>query len=332
MGGLRSVGVRVFILALVLVMAVAASALAAEAKLKIADANKVGSLTNQMNAYFTKVVNEAKESELQVMHIKGVQLGNAPQVMEQVVAGSVDMFGNELAWVAPYDKDLAILNWGFTFRDADHMQKFFESDLFKAMTERIRTEHGIRVLYAAPAQPRLIFSTKPINNIDDVKGLKIRVPQIRAWIDLWAAFGASPTPLSFGEVYMGMKTNLIQAGGGPPSAAYANKYQQVAKYIIDCGHLMSTLMVVINEKKFQSLTPEQQKLVTEKGIEAVKKGRKIAEKETAEMIAKMKAEGCQYSKLKDKSPFQAKAAAAGVKMEEDGLWSKGLFQQIQEIK
>ena len=96
MGGLRSVGVRVFILALVLVMAVAASALAAEAKLKIADANKVGSLTNQMNAYFTKVVNEAKESELQVMHIKGVQLGNAPQVMEQVVAGSVDIFGNEL--------------------------------------------------------------------------------------------------------------------------------------------------------------------------------------------------------------------------------------------
>ena len=315
-------------LALICAMA-AMPAMASDAKLKIADANKVGSLTNQMNAYFTKIANGAG---LKVMHIKGVQLGNAPQVMEQVVSGTVDMFGNELAWVAPYDKDLAILNWGFTFRDADHMQKFFESDLFKSMTERIRKNHGIRVLYAAPAQPRLLFSTKPINNFDDVQGLKIRVPQIRAWIDLWAAFGASPTPLSFGEVYMGMKTNLIQAGGGPPSAAYSNKYHQVAKYILDAGHLMSTLMVVINEKKFQSLTPEQQKSVTEKGIEAVKQGRKIAEKETSEMIKKMKAAGCTFSELKDKAPFQAKAAAAGAKMEADGIWSKGLFAKIQAIK
>jgi TRAP-type C4-dicarboxylate transport system substrate-binding protein len=317
-------------LCLVLICTMAAMpALAAGATVKIADANKVGSLTNQMNAYFAKI---AGGTGLKVMHIKGVQLGNAPQVMEQVVAGTVDMFGNELAWVAPYDKDLAILNWGFTFRDADHMQKFFESDLFKSMTERIRKNHGVRVLYAAPAQPRLLFSTKPINNFDDVQGLKIRVPQIRAWIDLWAAFGASPTPLSFGEVYMGMKTNLIQAGGGPPSAAYANKYHQVAKYILDAGHLMSTLMLVINEKKFQSLTPEQQKFVTEKGIEAVKQGRKIAEKETSEMIKKMKEAGCKFSELKDKAPFQAKAAAAGAKMEADGIWAKGLFEKIQAIK
>lgn len=328
----RSIWKKALHVAVILGLTCATSVMASDTKITIADANKVGSMTNQMNAYFTKIMGEMKDSGLSVMHIKGVQLGNAPQVMDQLVSGSVDIFGNDMAWVAPYDQDLAVLTWGFAFRDADHLQKFFDSDLFDEINERIRTKHGIRVLYAVPGQPRLIFSTKEINTIDDVQGLKIRVPQIRAWLDLWTAFGSSPTPMAFGEVYMGLKTNLIQAGGGPPSAAYPNKYHEVAKYIIDLGHLTSTMMLVINEEKYQSLTEEQQQLVTEKGIEAVKQGRIIAEKENSEVVAKMVAEGAMFSELKDKEPFMAKAAEAGAQMEEDGVWSKGLLNRIQEIK
>ena len=305
-------------------------ALAAETVLKIASANVAGSLEDKYNSHFAEQVNK-RNVGLKVQHIAGTPLGNAPQTMDQVVQGSIAMMGNEMAWIAPFDKDLAILNWGFTFRDAAHLQKFFESSLFAEMVERVRTNHGVRVLYAVPAQPRLVFGVKPFRKIEDVKGLKIRVPQIRAWVDLWKAFDASPTPLSFGEVFLAMKTGVIEAAGGPPSAAYSNNFHKSGKYIMNTGHLMSTSMIAINEKKFQALSPEQQKVIAEEAKNTLQWASKEAKSDSDAVLKKMVVEGAEIVEV-DKTGFAIVAGEAGKKLESDGVWSNGLFEKIQRIK
>ena len=84
------------------------------------------------------------------------------QVIEQMMQGSVQVYGDVLDWYANWVKDYAILAWGFTFRDADHMQKFLDSPTYAAMAEKLRKEQGLRILAAAPTQPRILFSKKPI--------------------------------------------------------------------------------------------------------------------------------------------------------------------------
>jgi TRAP-type C4-dicarboxylate transport system substrate-binding protein len=95
--------------------------------------DSVGTILDQQNKYFTKLVNERAGGKLKVNFIAGEQLGSDMQVIEQMMQNSVQIYGDVLDWYANWVKDFAILAWGFTFRDADHMQKFLESDLYTAM-------------------------------------------------------------------------------------------------------------------------------------------------------------------------------------------------------
>lgn len=303
------------------------------APLTINGANRVGSLEDQMIEQFAKYVNDRNEAGLSIQHIPGDQLGSAPMVMDQVAAGTLDMFGNELAWVAPFDEDLQILNWGFTFRDRDHMDAFFRSERFAQIMDRIRESQGLRVLAATPAQPRLIFSMKEINSLSDFRNMRVRVPEVKVWIEMKTAWGATPTPLAFGEVFLAMRTGLIEAGGGPVSAAFANNYHQVANYMVNLGHIKSTEMIVINETSYQRLNSEQRAILEEEAQRAIDWANAAAQRETEELIERMQTEGIvQYTVLERVDDFRDAMAAAATRMEAEGLWSRGLFREIQAIR
>ncbi len=304
--------------------------LAGDTVLKIASVTPVGTHHDDFCRYFAKNVNEA-DVGLKVQVISGTPLGNAPQTMDQVILGAPAMIGNDMAWVAPFSDDLKILNFGYAFRGPEHQKLFFESPLFGEITEGIRIKHGLRVLAALPAQARLIFSKKPIRSIKDVEGLKIRVPQIKAWVETWKAFGSVPTPLSFHEVYMALNTGVIEAAGGQASASHQYKYHKVAKYITDPSHIIPASFIAINDKVFQSLNKKQQDVVTMEAIKAMEWAFNDAMAKADQSIEKMVAEGAEVTSI-DKSGFMKAAAKASSKLEAEGLWSKGLYKKIQEIK
>jgi len=298
--------------------------------LKIASVTPVGTHHDDFCRFFAKNVTEAGVG-LKIQVISGTPLGNAPQTMDQVIQGAPAMIGNDMAWVAPFDDDLKILNFGYAFRGPEHQKLFFESSLFGEIIEHIRAKHGLRVLAALPAQARLIYSKKPIESIEDVKGLKIRVPQIKAWVETWKAFGSVPTPLSFHEVYMALSTGVIEAAGGQASPSYQYKYHKVAKYITDPGHIIPASFIAINDKVFQSLSQKQQDAIISKANEAMEWAFKDAMTNADKSVEKMVAEGAEVTPI-DKSGFMKAAAEASGKLEAEGLWSKGLYKKIQSIK
>ncbi len=305
-------------------------AFAAEKVLKIASVTPVGTHHDDFCRFFAKNATEAGVG-LKIQVISGTPLGNAPQTMDQVIQGALAMIGNDMAWVAPFDDDLKILNYGYAFRGPEHQKIFFASPLFREISERIRTKHGLRVLAALPAQARLIYSKKPVKKIEDVKALKIRVPQIKAWVETWRAFGSTPTPLSFHEVYMALNTGVIEAAGGQASPSYQYKYHKAAKYITDLGHIIPASFIAINDKIFQSLNEKQQNVVAEEAVRAMEWAFEDATTNADKSIEKMVAEGAEVISV-DKSGFMKAAAEASGKLEAEGLWSKGLFKKIQAIK
>ncbi len=297
------------------------------------EADSLGTPINLADAMFCKLVTERTNGAITVQHIAGESLGNDMQVIEQMMEGSVQFYGDVAGWYANWVKDFAILNWGFTFDNNDHVQRFFNSDAFTALSDELADKAGIKILGIAPTQQRILFSSKPVHSLADLKGLKMRVPDIRTYMLLWQTFETNPNRVAWGEVYLGMKTGLLEAAEGPVGAAYGAKFHESGPYVTMTNHLVSTYQVSMNNELFEKQTPEIQKILLEAGQEAADYARKIAEEGTSEVLEKMKVEGATlYELTPDARAEMVKRSTSAVgTMENDGEWSKGLWQAVRNL-
>jgi len=303
----------------------------AQTTLTLGGSDAIGSLLDRQNALFTKLVNERAAGKLKINFIQGEQLGNDQQVIEQMIAGSVHIYGDVLDWYANWVKDFAIMGWGFTFRDTDHLQKFTESAAYQKLAEELRAKQGIRILAAAATQPRVLFANKRIAGLGDISGIKMRVPEIKVYVKLWETLGARPSRLAWAEVFLGLKNGVVDAAEGPVSAAFAAKFHEAVKHVMRTNHIYSSAHITINDKAYAALSPELQKIVLDAAREAVSWSREQAAKETEEVLAKMAAAGATIHPI-DAAAIRAKSEAAVAEMEKDGAWSAGLWKAIQDIK
>jgi TRAP-type C4-dicarboxylate transport system substrate-binding protein len=302
----------------------------AQTTLTFGGSDALGSILDRQNTRFTACVNDKGAGKVKVNFIQGEQLGSDVQVIEQMMQNSVQIYGDVLDWYANWVKDYAILAWGFTFRDADHMQAFLDSPTYTAMAERLRKEQGLRILAAAPTQPRILFSKKPVAGLPDLNGVKMRVPEIKTYLTLWETLGTRPSRLAWGEIYLGLKTGVVDAAEGPISSAYSAKFHEAATNVIRTDHLMSSAHITINDKAYAALPADAQKLLSDCATEAVAHTRKSAQQETEDVVQKMAAEGAKVTQI-DKAPIQQRAKEGVAKMEKDGAWTTGLWDQIQKL-
>jgi TRAP-type C4-dicarboxylate transport system substrate-binding protein len=260
------------------------------------------------------------------------QLGGDIAQIEQMMANSIQGYGDVLDWWANWVKEFAIFGWGFTFRDKDHMARFLDSPTYKAMADKLREQNGLRILAAAPTEPRILFTKKPVSGIDSVKGMKMRVPEIKAYLMVWEALQTRPTRVTWGEVYLALKTGVVEGCEGPISAAYGAKMHEAAPNVTLTNHIMSSAHITMNEKAYQSLPPDLKKVVDEAAREALAVTTTEAQKLSDDAIAKMKAEGGKISAL-DTTAFRTRLEEAVGKAEAESLWTtRGLWKKIQDLK
>lgn len=302
----------------------------AQERLLFAEADTVGSLLNRTNIRFAELVEQRAGGAIEINHVQGTQLGNDTQVIEQMIEGTVDIYGDVLGWYAKWEDDFNILNWGFTFDDANHMQKFLESNLFTDIAKRLRRSNNIHILAAAPTEARVLFAKPVVKSPADLRGVKMRVPGIQTYVLLWETLGASPAQVAWAEVFLGLKTGTIEAAEGPPNPAYAQNFHQGANNVMLTNHVQSTMQISMSAKRFDALSPRLQKILTKAAEDAVAWARSEAARGTTEVLDKMRAEGATIHKV-NVAPFAAKAEAGVKTMEADGIWSKGLWKKIRAL-
>lgn len=299
----------------------------------LATGDAIGSLRNLMGEKFVEEMNKMPELKITVNHVQGPVLGSANQIMDQVVEGSVQLFGNDIAWIVPYDPDFQPISFGFMFRDIPHMMKYFASPTFKSLTDRVAGKSGIRVLEPVPMASRMFFSVKPLKTIDDFKGLKIRAPGLEMFVKSYEAYGASPTTVAWNEIFLALKTKLVEAAHGPVADVIANKWHLAAPYITKTEDMYAANAWYMNETFWKGLTPKQQEGVLKALKETNDWGFKQAMSNEKQIIDQMISEGAIYSdSFADRDKLRAKALEAVKKLEASGMWSSGLVDTIQAIK
>ncbi|MDH3581998.1 MAG: TRAP transporter substrate-binding protein, partial [Hyphomicrobiales bacterium] len=250
---------------------------------------------------------------------------------EQHQAGSVDVMYSRPDWLTSNVPDFQVMSWGFTFRDRDHMSAFLGSDVFAEMSQKAIDAMGVRVLSAAVDQPRILYTREPVSGVDDVQGIKMRVPGIKAYLRLWETVGTVPTSVAWAEAFLALKTGVVDGAEADASGAYSQKFHVAAPNITLTNHIMSALHISVNEAKWNSLSADEQAVLQAAAEEAVAWASKTAKTESQAVLDTMVSEGATVADI-DNAPFATKAGEAVPAMESEGLWSEGLWQRIRDIE
>ncbi|MCV3738837.1 TRAP transporter substrate-binding protein [Rhizobium sp. TRM96647] len=285
---------------------------------------------DRQNQHFVDLVNERGAGQIKLEFIRGEQLGNDVQVIEQVMSGAVQFYGDDFSFYSNWVPELNIVSWGFLFRDNAHVQAYIESDSYKNAIEKLRAEQGIRVLAAAPGQVRVMVSSRPIKGVKDLAGLKMRVPEIRTYLTLWETLGTAPARVAWGETFLGLSTGVVEGAEGGISSIYGAKFHEAAKNVTRTDHVRIIAHIAVNDAWFQSQTPEIQELLTKAAQDAVIWQMETVTAEQAETLDKMAADGATVTEI-DVTPLRERSEVAVEKLEAEGFWPKGLWAEIQAM-
>jgi tripartite ATP-independent transporter DctP family solute receptor len=172
----------------------------------------------------------------------------------------------EMGNIAPQDISKQIPAWSvltsaYLFRDADHLKKFFASDIGAEMKKMAEDQLGIRILgptYFGSRQVGL-KPNKKITTPADMAGIKLRMPPGEAWQFLGQALGANPTPMAYAEVYTGLQTGAIDGQDNPLPNVENMKFYEVMSQIVLTSHLVGYDLLVVSSKVWNAMSPELQK-------------------------------------------------------------------------
>lgn len=297
---------------------------------KFGGSNVIGSIEDKVNELFINLVETKSKGRVKIAYFPSNQLGAADEIVEYTITGSVDIFSGSIVWYSRWVKDFNILGWGFTFRNKEHIDKFFVSSIFTEMADKLREENGIRILAATRATPRTLFTAEPVFTLDDLEGMKMRVAGMEMFIELWKALGTSPTSVAWAEVYLALKTGIAVGVEAAIPTIYPNRFHEVAPYITLTSHVWEAFNVLVNEEKYQSLPADLQKIVKDAAREAMDTYRDMYDEEESKYLDKMISEGCFVIRT-DLTPWKEKVNKATLRIEEK-FWSKGLFERVQKIE
>ena len=263
------------------------------------------------------------------------QLGSTPEIMDQAVAGdAVITLADGAYYFDRGAKDMGILFAPYLFDNWDQCWTLIESDWYQDQCDLLANDCQLKILTSNWIYgERHTLTTKPVNAVEDLKGMKIRVPNNTIQIKGFEVLGATPTPMNLGDVYTALQQGTIDGLENPLSVLENNKYQEVAKYLLLDGHVMNFTTWFCGTSFFDSLTEEQQQWLIESGNQAGIYNNELQENADAEYLQKLIDAGVTVKELttEEKEKFREAAKAFYEQPEFTSVWSEGLYDTVNAI-
>jgi len=281
---------------------------APEVTLVYAEVNPLDSIVGQMALKFKEKIEDLSGGKmtLDIQH-SGV-LGAEHDVLDTMLGGggTIDMSRISAFSLTSYGGEKSkLLSIPYTFANRAHYWNFATSDLAKEfLIEPHENGSGVRGLFYGEEGFRHFFATKELNGIESLKGMKIRVSADPVMTGMTEGLGATPTVVSFSELYSALQTGVVDAAEQPIANYKANSFHEVAPYMILDGHTLGAIQVIITDAAWDKLTKEQQDILMEAGKFASEYNRKISEEAENNVMEELKAQGVKFVEVTDIKPWQ----------------------------
>jgi len=303
-----AIGGLVGVVALIALCALGGVALAQQKLvLKVSDVHPAGYPTVVAVENLGKKLEKATNGRLSVQMFAAMQLGGEKEAIEQAQVGAIQIARVSVGALGPVIDDLNVFNLPFLFRNTAHMQKVIDGPIGQELLDKVTNNRNAALVGLAwmDAGARSLYDTKkPIRNIADLKGLKVRVMGNPMFVDMMNALGGNGVAMGYDQVFSALQTGVVDgAENNPPSFVFDNHYQ-VAKYYTLTEHLIVPEIVVFSRRTWDTLSKDDQDLIRKFSREAQGEERVLWAAYEKEAMGKATAAGIQVFDVADKKPFQ----------------------------
>ncbi len=295
---------------------------------------KFGHLADENNTWhkgalkFKELVEKNSNGQIEVKVYPNEQLGKEKDLVTSIQTGTADIgiFGETLTTFGA-SKTMMVAT-PYLLRDSAHLHAVAGGEIGKEIEQQIIDKVQLRPIAYFERGPRELTSNRPIKKPEDLKGLKLRVPNVPLFVKTWEALGAKPTPMAFSEVFTSLQQGTIEGQENPYALIKSANFYEVQKYLNKTSHVRGWIYVCIGEKKFKSLSPELQKVILDAGKEMQKYENELFKAEEAELEKFLK-EKMTFVDV-DMAAFQAKAREAVLaNLDEE---QKAIYNKIVNMK
>ncbi|MBW8299762.1 MAG: sialic acid TRAP transporter substrate-binding protein SiaP [Hydrogenophaga sp.] len=312
--------------ALVLVSALAAKA---ETVLKWAHVYETSEPFHTESVWAAEEIAKRTEGRYKIDVFPASQLGKEADINQGLKLGTVDIIISGSSFAARDFKPIGVTYFPYIFRDPSHLLAYTKSDIFKRLSKGYEDATGNHITAVTYYGTRHTTSNKPIEKCSDMAGLKIRVPDVPAYLAMPRACGANTTPIAFAEVYLALQNGTVEAQENPLTTIEAKKFYEVQKNIVLTGHIVDHLNTVVSKTLWGNLSDADKAIFTEVMQEASARATKIIEERENKLVGTFKEKGINVVEV-DKSDFE-KTVLEKVTFEEFG-YDKADWEAIRAVK
>lgn len=317
-----------FTLALAASLLVAASAFA-QTKLKWAHVYETGEPFHTASVWAAHEIQKRTNGRYQIDVYPASQLGKENDINQGLALGTVDIIISGSSFAAKVFPRIGVTYYPYTFRNVDHLLAYTKSDIYKELTAGYEQKSGNQIIATTYYGTRHTTSNRPITKCADMKGLKMRVPDVPAYLAMPRACGANTSPIAFAEVYLALQNGTVEAQENPLPTIEAKKFFEVQKNIVLTGHIVDHLNTVVAGGLWKKLSDADKKIFSEVALEAAAKASKEVAARESELAAVFRSKGINVSEV-NTAEFRD-IVLKNVPFEQYG-YQKSDWDRIQAIK
>lgn len=275
-------------------------------------------------------VKEKTGGRVEIQPFPAGQLGGSRDMVEATSSGAQTIVTEGAALIGQFVQQLSIIEAPYIWKDAAHMSRALTSPIMDEFNKQLVEKRSLRIIGVNYYGKRHLTSgKKEVKSIADMKGFKLRVPEVDTFMAMADAWGAKPTPMNFGELYLALSQGAVDGQENPLPTIQSGKFFEVQKYLVLTGHIITPRLVIVHEPTWRKI-PDADRAIVQAAITSTAKWQdgEIAAQE-ATLAETFKKAGMTVIEP-DVEAFR-KPVLATVPAKFEAKWGKGLWDKLQAM-
>ncbi|WAJ27432.1 sialic acid TRAP transporter substrate-binding protein SiaP [Antarcticirhabdus aurantiaca] len=289
--------------ALTATAALGAPAALAQTKLSWAHVYEVTEPFHTESLWAAEEIKKRTDGRYEIQVYPASQLGKEADINQGLTLGTVDIIISGSSFAAREFAPIGVTYYPYIFRNPEHLLAYTKSDVFKALAAGYEEESGHHIVAVTYYGTRHTTANKPVKTCADLNGVKMRVPDVPAYLAMPQACGANTAPIAFAEVYLALQNGTVEAQENPLTTIEAKKFYEVQSHIALTGHITDHLNTIVSQSRWASLSDEDKAIFTEVMQEAATRATKIVQEREAALVDTFRKQGIDVSEV-DKPSFE----------------------------